>query len=429
MFCIMEADHSFCKSNIKKMEQNAFKNALTQLDHVAEVMNLEKEMKEILSRPQRMMTMNIPVRMDSGEVKIFEGIRVQYNNYRGPYKGGIRFHEQVDLNEVQALAFWMALKCAVVDIPFGGGKGGVTVNVKELSKGELERLTRGYARLVFNIVGPGIDVPAPDVNTTPEIMEWFADEYGKILGKFTPAVITGKPVEKGGSIGRDKATSQGGFFVLEEAVKEYGIDKNGTVVIQGFGNVGSHMARIAFEGGYKVIAVSDAEGGIYDPEGLDVKNLFEKSKGGVINREEISAKTISNKDLLELECDVLIPAAIENQITEENAGSIKAKMILELANGPTTPPADKILQEKNIPVVPDILANAGGVTVSYFEWDQNMKQEKWTLAQVDEKLSKIMKESFVEVLKRAKQYNVDLRTGADVLAVERIKEAAKKQID
>ncbi|MBU1167118.1 Glu/Leu/Phe/Val dehydrogenase [Patescibacteria group bacterium] len=408
------------------MAQNPFENALSQLDHVSEVMNLEEDIKEILSKPQRMVSMTIPVKMDSGEIKLFDGFRVQYNNYRGPYKGGIRYHHHVDLDEVKALAFWMALKCAVVDIPMGGGKGGVIVDVKELSKGELERLTRGYAKMAFDIVGPVIDVPAPDVNTTPEIMEWFSDEYNKILGKETPAVITGKPIEKGGSEGRDKATAQGGFYVLEEAVKEYNLEPGASMVIQGFGNAGAHMARISDAAGYKVIAVSDAEGALYNPEGLDIETLFEKSPGGVIDRNAVKAEEISNAELLELECDILIPAAIENQITEANADKIGAKVVLELANGPTTPEADKVLFGKNIPVIPDILANAGGVTVSYFEWKQNMENEKWSLAEVDEKLSKIMKGSFVEVLERAKKYGVDLRTGADVLAIERIREAAKE---
>lgn len=409
------------------MSQNPFENAKKQLDHVAEVMNLEKDIKTILSEPQRTVKMNIPVKMDSGEMKMFQGFRVQYNNYRGPYKGGIRYHHDLNQDEVKALAFWMVLKCAVVNIPMGGGKGGIIVNVKDLSEGELERLTRGYVKLAFNIVGPGIDVPAPDVNTTPEIMDWFADEYSKILGKDTPAVITGKPVEKGGSEGRDKATAQGAFYVLEEAIKEYKIEGK-RVVIQGFGNAGSHMARIMNDAGYKVIAVSDAEGGVYNEEGLDIKTLFEKSKGGVIDRSAGALKEISNKELLELECDILIPAAIENQITLENVNGLKINLILEVANGPTVPEADKVLFEKNVPVIPDILANAGGVTVSYFEWDQNMKDEHWSLSEVDEKLSKIMKDSTEAVIKRARQYKVDLRTAADILAVERIREAVKEQI-
>lgn len=410
------------------MAINAFENALKQLDHVAQVMNLAPEMKKILSEPQRMVTVKVPVRMDSGELRMFEGYRVQYNNYRGPYKGGIRYHHEVHLDEVKALGFWMALKCAVVGIPLGGSKGAVVVDPKKLSKGELERLTRGYARAIFDVVGPQIDVPAPDVNTTPEIMGWFSDEYNKLAGKEEPAVITGKPVEKGGSIGRDKATAQGAFFTLEQAVTEYGLGK-GSVVIQGFGNAGSHMARIVDAAGYKVLAVSDASGAVYNENGLDIKTLFEKSQGGVIDRGAIEAKEISNQELLELPCDVLIPAAIENQITETNVNDIKTKMVLEIANGPTTPEADKVLFEKKIPVVPDILANAGGVTVSCFEWEQNLKNEHWSLEEVDAKLKKIMQESFEAVLERAKKYNVDLRTGADVLAIERISDAAKEKLE
>lgn len=408
------------------MQQNPFENAKKVLHDVCEKMGTSKDVETILAKPQRIVKVAIPVRKDTGEAVLYTGYRVQHNNYRGVYKGGIRFHESVTMDEVKALAFWMTMKCAVVGVPLGGAKGGVTVDIAKLSPGELERLSRGYARLIADVVGPHIDVPAPDVNTTPQIMDWFLDEYNKVKGVNEPGVITGKSIKSGGSEGREKATAQGAFFVLEEALKQMNLDR-GTAVVQGFGNVGSFTAKILDDAGYTVIAVSDATGGIYNKEGLDIKKLFEESTGGMINNESIDAEEISNKDLLELECDVLIPAAIENQITDENAADIQAKLILEAANGPTTPEADEILVKRGIPVIPDILANAGGVTVSYFEWQQNLKNEKWSEEEVDTKLADGIKSAFEKVWSMSKD-KVDLRTAAYMVAIKKLSQAVQENV-
>jgi glutamate dehydrogenase/leucine dehydrogenase len=358
--------------------------------------------------------------MDDGSQKIFEGYRVEYNNTLGPYKGGIRYHQDTEINEVKALAFWMALKCAVVNIPMGGGKGGITVNPKELSKGELERLSRGWVQKFSDILGPTKDVPAPDVNTTAEIMAWMADEFGKITGDKTGAVITGKPLDKGGSLGRDTATARGGFFAFEALKHGLGLNKKCDIAIQGFGNAGSNAALIWQEAGHKIIAVSDSRGGVYNPNGLDIARLVKyKSDTGAV-ADFAGSKNITNEELLELKCDLLIPAAFENVITESNADKIKASVILELANGPITSGADEILSSKNITVVPDILANAGGVVVSYFEWDQNLKNERWTESEVFNKLRPIMTDSANNILQKAKESNTNLRMGAFILAIERL---------
>jgi glutamate dehydrogenase/leucine dehydrogenase len=413
---------TFYLYNSNIMSQNQYDSVIAKLNEVCSILKVGCNVKHILEKPQRIIELAVPVVMDSGEVKVFQGYRVQHNNYRGPYKGGIRYHQDVSLDEVKSLAFWMTMKCAVVDIPMGGGKGGVIVDPRDLSEGELERLTRSYARLVFDFVGPEVDVPAPDVNTNAQIMGWFADEYAQKAGKPTPAVITGKPVEEGGSIGRDKATAQGAVYVLLEALKKMDMEK-GSVVIQGFGNAGSYAAQLLHEQGFSVIAVSDSQGGIHNPEGLDVPTLFERSKGGKLDREAVECTEITNKELLELECDVLVPAAIENQITESNVHDIQTKLILEIANGPTTPLADKVLAEKGIPVMPDILANAGGVTVSYFEWEQNMKDEKWDLEKVDTELEKIMKKAFQDVADVVDaREGIDYRTAAYVVAIKRVQQ-------
>lgn len=404
------------------MSQNQYESVVAKLNEVCSILNVGCNVKHILEKPQRIVELAVPVVMDSGEVKIFQGYRVQHNNYRGPYKGGIRYHQDVSKDEVMSLAFWMTMKCAVVGIPMGGGKGGIIVDPRDLSEGELERLTRSYANLVADFVGPEIDVPAPDVNTNAQIMGWFADEYAKKVGKPTPAVITGKPVEEGGSIGRDKATAQGAVYVLLEALKKMNMEK-GSVVIQGFGNAGSYAAKLLHELDFNVIAVSDSQGGIMNKDGLDVPTLFEKSLGGSLDRESVECEEITNEQLLELECDVLIPAAIENQITESNVHNLKTKFILEIANGPTTPLADKVLAEKGIPVMPDILANAGGVTVSYFEWEQNMKEETWNLEKVDAELEKTMVKAFNDVASVVDERgNLDYRTGAYVVAINRVQQ-------
>ena len=362
--------------------------------------------------------------MDDGKERIFYGYRVQYNNARGPFKGGIRYHPKVDLDEVKSLAFWMAIKCAVANIPYGGGKGGVEVDPKQLSKGELERMSRTFIRSIADAIGPDKDIPAPDVNTTPEIMDWMEDEYSKITGDSSGAVITGKSVSNGGHEGREDATARGGFFVLQEAAKALGIPANATVAIQGFGNAGYYMARFLHDAGYRVVAVSDSKGGIYNEKGLDI-NAVKQLKDSGKSVQDYEGKKISNEDVLELPVDVLVPAALENQITEENAGRIKTKIILELANGPTTPQAEEILSKKGITVVPDVLANAGGVTGSYFEWKQNKERTKWTLEKYRAELEKTMRTEFNEVLRFSKEHKCIMRTAAYALALQRIEKAMR----
>jgi len=402
--------------------QNPFQNAMSQLDKVAKIKNFDDKFITRLRQPDRDIRISIPIKMDNGNLKIFEGYRVEYNNALGPYKGGIRYHQETEINEVKALAFWMVLKCAVAGIAMGGGKGGITVNPKELSKGELERLSRGWIQKLSDILGPKKDVPAPDVNTTPEIMAWMNDEYQKITGDTTGAMITGKPLEKGGSEGRGTATAQGGFFVFEALKKELNLPEKCNVVIQGFGNAGSYAALIWSKAGHKIIAISDSKGGIYNANGLDVEKLMEykKTTGSLSGFPE--SKDITNEELLKTECDILIPAAFENQITSANADKVKAKAILELANGPIAPEADEILFAKNIPTVPDILANSGGVTVSYFEWEQNLNGEHWSEKEVFDKLQPMLNDSAKKILAKAKESNTDLRRGAFILALERIQE-------
>lgn len=400
---------------------NPFQNAMEQLDKVAKIKKINPELIDRLRQPEREVRISIPVKMDDGSLRIFEGYRVEYNNARGPYKGGIRYHKDTEINEVKALAFWMAIKCAVAGIPMGGGKGGITVDPKELSKNELEKLSRGWVRGMSPILGPQKDVPAPDVNTTPEIMDWMADEFEKISGDKTRATFTGKPVEKGGSQGRGPATGLGGFYVFDSLRKQLNLPEKCDVVIQGFGNVGLNAAEIFIRNSHKVLAISDSKGGIYNKEGLDLEKLKEHKKNTGTLSGFPEGKEITNEELLELTCDVLIPAAFENQITVNNAKNIKAKAILELANGPITPEADEILFNK-IPVIPDVLANSGGVTVSYFEWDQNLKGEHWSEKEVFEKLQPMMHEAAQKVYKKAKEYNTDMRRGAFILALERIEE-------
>jgi glutamate dehydrogenase/leucine dehydrogenase len=358
--------------------------------------------------------------MDDGTLKIFEGYRVEYNDTLGPYKGGIRYHHDTEINEVKALAFWMTIKCAVAGIPMGGGKGGVTVDPKELSKGELERLSRGWVRGLSDILGPHKDVPAPDVNTTPEIMAWMSDEFEKITGDKTKATFTGKPIENGGSAGRGPATGLGGFYVFDSLREQIGLPAKCKVAIQGFGNVGSNAARIFTENGHAVIAVSDSKNAITKEDGLNLEDVETHKKNTGSLKDFPGSKNITNEELLELSCDLLIPAAFENVITGDNADKIKAKAILELANGPITPEADEILFKKNIAVIPDVLANSGGVTVSYFEWDQNLKNEKWTEKEVNEKLLPMMTNAAQKIFEKAKENKTYLRMGAFILALERI---------
>jgi glutamate dehydrogenase/leucine dehydrogenase len=432
--------------------QNPFENALKQLDAALSHLKVPQETVDRLANPERIIQVNFPVKMDDGRVRIFHGFRVQHSSARGPYKGGIRYHHQVDMYEVKALAFWMAIKCAVADIPMGGGKGGVEVNPKELSIGEIERLSRAYAEAIAPAIGPYIDVPAPDVNTTPQIMKWMSEafiawkknhaklegwtltekEQAKLMGTFT-----GKPVDFGGSLGRTEATGRGGFFVLEELLKKLTIKrrygKELTVAVQGFGNVGYYIAKFLSEAGMRVVALSDSKGAIVvndiAKEGFNPEKVLACKKetgkmsscycvGTVCDRKK--GHEISNEDLLELPVDILVPAALENQITGANVAKIQAKVVLEMANGPTTPEADSVFFQKGVTVVPDVLANSGGVTVSSFEWEQNIKGEKWTEDAVNEKLQKKMSSAFLSVWDAAKQYKTDLRTGAFIVAVNRI---------
>lgn len=408
------------------MATNPFSNAMAQLNAAAKTMDLDPQILKALQKPQRILEVSIPVRMDDGSTKVFSGYRVQYNDARGPFKGGIRYHWETNLHEVKALSFWMAMKCAVVGIPYGGGKGGITVNPKELSTGELERLSRGWVQAMFHNIGPWKDVPAPDVYTTPQIMSWMVDEYSKLAGQWTPATFTGKPVEIGGSEGRMFSTSQGGYYVFEAyaAIKKL-VPSKTTIAIQGFGNVGAFAAEIFHKAGYKIVAVSDSKGGVVNMKGLDVPAIWKhKEQTGSVAGFP-NTKPIDNKKILELGVDVLIPSALENVITEKNAAKIKAKVVLELANGPTTPEADVKLFKKGIPVIPDILANAGGVTGSYFEWVQNLNGDRWSEKDVLAKLKPIMVDSFKSVFTMAEKHQVNLRTGAYMVAIDRIAKAMK----
>lgn len=403
-----------------------FENTLKQINEAAEIMNLDKDIITILSHPKRVLQVSLPVRMDTGEIKVFEGFRVQHNDLAGPFKGGIRYHEQVDMEEVKALASWMTMKCAVVGIPLGGGKGGIIVNPKELSKRELEQLTRRYIDRVQALIGPNKDVPAPDVNTNAQIMAWMVDEYMKLGNLNKKGVVTGKPLECGGSEGRASATSQGGMYVLDEIAIEKGIKSEETkVIIQGFGNAGSHMAQFLSKKGYKICGVSDSRGGIYCKDGIDSINMIacKKDKGSVSECAEAgsSCERFSNEELIEKECDILVLAALENQVHADNAENIKADIIIELANGPVTPEADAILNKKGVMIVPDILANAGGVTVSYFELVQNEMQYYWTEEKVQRRLKPIMVKAWQRVDEIQKKHQCTLRQAAFISAMTRLK--------
>lgn len=407
---------------------NVCVNCQNMLGKVTSKLNLKLTESEIdvLTIPKRSFTFSFPIIMDDSSTKIFTGYRIQFNNARGPTKGGIRFHHEVDLEEVKTLAFLMTLKCAVVNIPFGGAKGGIVVDTKKLSKGELERLSRAYIREAYMFIGPEIDIPAPDVNTTPQIMAWMLDEYEKIIGKHAPGVITGKPIELGGSLVRGISTALGGVFVLKEIVKEMDMKPENTkVVIQGFGNAGMNIADILYGEKYKIIAVSDSQTGIYNEKGLEIKRVIEHKKSKKSLKGFSGGKEITNKEILELKCDVLIPAALGNQITKENVGNIKSKMILEISNGPITPEADKTLEEKGIIVIPDILANAGGVVVSYFEWVQNSMNYYWTENEVTEKLESCMVTATKDVEKTRKNLKCSMRDASYTIAINRVLEAEK----
>lgn len=411
------------------MPTNPFANALDQLRQAAQVAGADIDVLTRLEHHDRVVEVSLPVLRttgpNAGKIEVFTGYRAQHNAARGPYKGGIRFHQAVNADEVRALSLWMSLKCAVADIPFGGGKGGVTVDPKSLDDAELEALARAYARGIADVIGQDKDVPAPDVNTDGRIMNWIRDEYEKVVGHPEPAVITGKPVEAGGSEGRDVATSEGAFYVWEQAAAKLGLTPDKTrVVILGFGNAGAYLAVRMHAADYKVISVSDSKGGIHDPNGLDIPKLVEhKAKTGSVIGFNGLKDVLTVDQQVALECEVLAPAALENQITEANAGSIQARAILELANGPTTPEADVALRAKGIPVIPDILANAGGVTTSYFEWVQNKQDEKWTREDVLAKLAAKMTAAFEAVWATSEAKQVTLRQAAGVVAIERIAQA------
>ena len=402
-------------------EKNPFEAMSERFDRAAKLLGLEDDLYAVMRVPARELKVYIPVRMDSGHIQVFEGFRVQHNFARGPAKGGIRYAPDVNLDEVKALSAWMTWKCAVVNVPFGGAKGGIICDPLQMSQGELERMTRRYTSELLDFIGPDKDVPAPDMNTTEQTMAWIMDTYSMHSRHTVTAVVTGKPVALGGSLGRREATGRGVLFCINEAIKRFDLTPERTsVVVQGSGNVGGIGAQLMHEHGYKVVAISDVGGGIHNPDGLDITNVLAYWQANRTLEEYPGAEAVSNKDLLEIECDVLAPCATENQITSENADRIKCKILAEGANGPTTPKADKILHDKGIFVIPDILANAGGVTVSYFEWVQDRMGYFWSEAEVNALLEDKMVASFNELCHYATKHDVDTRTAAYMLAIDRV---------
>lgn len=397
-----------------------------QIKTACDLLGVEAAVYEILKEPMRVLEVSIPVQMDDGSIRVFKGYRSQHNDVLGPAKGGIRFHPNVTLDEVKALSMWMTFKCGVVGLPYGGGKGGVSVDPKELSRGELERLSRGYIRAIASIIGPEKDIPAPDVNTNMQIMAWMVDEYNKLVGYNCPGVITGKPLIYGGSKGRTEATGYGVALMVREAAKRLGMDLRGCkVAIQGFGNVGSYAGIYLQRLGAKIVGVVDAYGGIYNENGIDAEKLAQHvARTGSVKDFE-NTVPLTNEELFTMDVDILVPAALENQITAENAPKIKAKIIGEGANGPTTPEADEILREKGVLVVPDILANSGGVIVSYFEWVQNLMNYYWTEEEVRSRQEIMMVSAFDAVYELAKEHGVDMRAAAYMISIKRIYEAMK----
>ncbi|HEX4578471.1 MAG TPA: Glu/Leu/Phe/Val dehydrogenase [Candidatus Dormibacteraeota bacterium] len=404
--------------------ENPWRNAQRQFDEASELLGLDPALRVVLREVKRQLIVSFPVKMDDGSVRMFDGFRVQHNMARGPAKGGIRYHPGVTLDEVKALAMWMTWKCAIAGLPFGGAKGGVVVDPKALSMGELERLTRRYATEISIVIGPESDIPAPDVNTTPKVMAWIMDTVSMERGFSVPAVVTGKPLSVGGSQGRLAATGRGVMFVALEACSKLGIDpQSATVAIQGFGNAGAVAARLMAERGFTICGVSDSSGAIYAPGGLDVAAVSaHKARTGSVSAFP-GTNAIREHELLELPVDVLIPAALEHQITSENAGRIQAKLILEAANGPVTPDADAILEQRGIAVVPDVVTNAGGVTVSYFEWVQDLQSFFWDEDEINARLEKVMHRAFSETWANAQSHHVSLRHGAYFQAIERVAEA------
>ena len=403
---------------------NAWHVAQEQFDNAAERLNLDPGLRQVLREPRRELHVHFPVKMDDGSVRVFEGYRVQHNLSRGPAKGGIRYHQDVSIDEVKALAMWMTWKCAVVGIPYGGGKGGVIVDPKKLSRRELENLSRRFFTEIEVLIGPERDIPAPDVNTTPQVMAWFMDTYSMHVGYTVPGVVTGKPISLGGSEGRNEATARGTVFCVIEAARHLGMDlTKATVVVQGFGNAGAIAAQLMEKEGSKVLAVSDSTAGIFNPDGLDISRVmsWKAEHGTVAGFPGAQAKT--NPEILEIPCDVLIPAALENQITAQNAERINAKIVAEAANGPTTPEADEILYRRGIFLIPDILCNAGGVTVSYFEWVQDLNRDHWSEEVVNQKLHEILVRAFKETLDISEREQVHMRMAAYLLAVQRVADA------
>ncbi|MED4267403.1 Glu/Leu/Phe/Val dehydrogenase [Priestia megaterium] len=409
----------------EKESLNLFLSTQTVIKEALKKLGYSEELFELLKDPMRMMTVRIPVKMDNGSVKVFTGFRSQHNDAVGPTKGGVRFHPEVNEEEVKALSTWMTLKCGIANLPYGGGKGGIICDPRNMSFGELERLSRGYVRAISQIVGPTKDIPAPDVYTNSQIMAWMMDEYSRLREFDSPGFITGKPIVLGGSQGRETATARGVTICIEEAVKKKNIDlQNARIVVQGFGNAGSFLAKFMHDAGARVIGISDAYGALYDPQGLDIDYLLDRrdSFGTVTN---LFTNVITNEELLEKECDILVPAAISNQITAQNAHHIKASIVVEAANGPTTLEATKILDERGVLLVPDILASAGGVTVSYFEWVQNNQGYYWSEEEVAEKLRKVMVSSFENIYQTSLTHQVDMRLAAYMVGIRKPAEASR----
>lgn len=419
--------------------KTAFDNAMEQLENASKIVAVSDNAMELLKRPQRVHEVALPVRMDNGKIKNFRGYRVQYSNARGPYKGGIRFHPDVDIDEIKALSFWMTIKCALVCLPYGGAKGGVEVDPRELSERELRALSRAYVRALYLEIGPKIDIPAPDVYTNEQIMGWMMDQYSMLQGYTSPGSFTGKPVEIGGIAARATATGRGGFILLEKIAKELGKKpKELRIAVQGFGNAGYTFSHLAHQAGYNIVGLSDSRGAIIakNGKGLDPEAVMDRKKEkGLIDGmyckgsicDDVNFVGGTNEELLEMDCDVLVPAAIENQITKKNAKKIKAKIIIELANGPTTPDADAILFERKVTVVPDVLANSGGVIVSYFEWLQNIQNTMWHEDDANKRLAEIMIKAYDEMKEVAKDHSVDYRKAAFTLAIDRIEKAMKNR--
>ena len=410
---------------MSKVKVNNFKACCDQFERAADKLGLEENFSNSLMMPDRELAVEVPLNRDDGSLAIFKGYRIQHNNARGPFKGGIRYHQEVDLDEVRALAALMTYKTAVVDIPYGGGKGGITIDPRDYSERELEQLSRRFFRRISPIIGVNKDIPAPDVNTNAQIMAWFMDEYSQNHG-YSPGIVTGKPIDLGGSLGREAATGRGVYFTIREAASEFELDlSEATAVIQGFGNVGSFAATFLYEAGCKVIAVSDVTGGLHEPNGLDISSLTDYVKENQVIEGSGQGKKLSNEELLTIQCDFLVPAALGGVIHKMNADNLNCRFVIEAANGPTTPPGDEILFDKSIPVIPDILTNAGGVTVSYFEWVQNLQQFRWEEDDVNAKLEKKMVSAYSEVSALRKEKKVSFRTAAFMVAIDRVARSVK----